>query len=86
MKIDSFGTVLFIQRRMGRNSMPFYLYKFRTMAMDPQKQGISVDTIVKGPESTRIGGLLRKTKLADLSQLFNVLKGDMSIASHRTGG
>jgi len=81
VKIDSSGTVFFMQRRMGMNSRHFNLYKFRTMAMDPLAQGMSIDAIGKGPESTRIGGLLRKTKLAELPQLFNILKGDMSITS-----
>ena len=85
VKIDSFGTVFFIQSRMGKNFRPFNLYKFRTMAMDSQKQGLSVTT-GGDPGITKIGNFLRKTKLDDLPLLFNVLKGDMSIASHRTGG
>lgn len=82
VKIDSSGTVFFIQRRMGRNFRPFNLYKFRTMAMDSQKQGLSFTTGVD-PGITKIGNFLRKTKLDDLPLLFNVLKGDMSIVGPR---
>lgn len=79
VKIDSSGTVFFIQRRMGRNSRTFDLYKFRTMAMEAQKQGTTSD----GPGVTKIGKFLRKSKLDELPHLFNVLKGDMSIVGPR---
>ncbi len=82
VKIDSSGTVLFIQSRVGRNLRPFNLYKFRTMVMNAHKQGLSF-TASGDPRITKIGKVLRKTKLDELPQLFNVLKGDMSIVGPR---
>jgi lipopolysaccharide/colanic/teichoic acid biosynthesis glycosyltransferase len=76
------GPVLFSQERMGRDFKRFKLYKFRTMVMNAQTIG---PQITKGtdPRITKIGIFLRKTKLDELPQLFNVLKGDMSIVGPR---
>ncbi len=82
VKIDSSGTVFFIQGRIGRNLRPFNLYKFRTMVMKAHTQGLSF-TASGDPRVTKIGKFLRKTKLDELPQLFNVLKGDMSIVGPR---
>ena len=79
VKIDSLVLFLLCKGEWVEIPGPFNLCKFRTMAMDPQKQGMPIVNIGKDPEYTRIGGFLRKTKLADLLQLFNALKGDMSI-------
>jgi len=80
--IDDRGPAFFKQKRIGLNMQPFTLYKFRSMTVNKSSSGGSFDP---GNQSrvTRIGKLLRKTKLDELPQLFNVLKGDMSIVGPR---
>lgn len=82
IKIGSTGPVLFKQTRIGRNELPFEIYKFRTMVVDAEKLGTQI-TIGKDPRITKIGHFLRKTKLDELPQLFNVLKGEMSFVGPR---
>ena len=82
IKIDSPGPVFFIQKRMGRDFKPFNLIKFRSMTVVQHAQKSQFNP---GDESrvTRIGRLLRKTKADELPELFNVLRGDMSIVGPR---
>jgi FlaA1/EpsC-like NDP-sugar epimerase/lipopolysaccharide/colanic/teichoic acid biosynthesis glycosyltransferase len=82
VKLGSPGPVFFVQRRMGRNFRPFNLYKFRSMVDDAPRSGISI-TVAEDPRITGIGRLLRKTKIDELPQLWNVLKGDMSLVGPR---
>jgi len=80
--IDNKGPVLFFQRRMGRNFKPFTLYKFRTMVENAAQEGLLI-TVGGDPRITRIGKYLRRTKLDELPQLINVIKGDMSLVGPR---
>lgn len=80
--IDSPGPVLFRQCRVGKNGVEFFMYKFRTMRTDAEKNGY----LTVGSEDCRItrsGAFLRRYKLDELPQLLNVLKGDMSIVGPR---
>lgn len=80
--IDDRGPVFFRQKRIGLNLQPFTLYKFRSMTVNKSSSNGGFDA---GNQSrvTRIGRVLRKTKLDELPQLMNVLKGDMSLVGPR---
>lgn len=83
IKIDSRGPVFFKQKRIGINKTNFEILKFRTMRIDTPKD---VPThLLDNPEQwiTRTGKILRKTSLDELPQIFNILKGDMSIIGPR---
>jgi len=82
IKIDTDGPVFFIQKRVGRNFKVFNIYKFRTMIMETSYQGLPI-TVGNDSRITKIGEFLRKTKIDELPQLFNVLKGDMSFVGPR---
>jgi lipopolysaccharide/colanic/teichoic acid biosynthesis glycosyltransferase len=82
IKVDSPGPVFFKQRRVGKGFCPFVIYKFRTMVQDAAQIGSSI-TVGADPRITRIGTFLRKTKIDELPQLINVLKGEMSFVGPR---
>jgi len=77
--LDS-GSPIFIQERVGRNKKPFKLIKFRTMSVDTKSVA---SHLASSASITNLGAFLRKTKLDELPQLINVLKGDMSLVGPR---
>ncbi|MBL8842585.1 MAG: polysaccharide biosynthesis protein [Planctomycetes bacterium] len=82
VKLCSRGPALFAQQRVGRGGAPFRLWKLRTMVVDAERIGPRV-TGRDDPRITRVGRFLRKTKLDELPQLWNVLVGDMSLVGPR---
>ncbi len=82
IKWDSRGPVFFRQERMGRRFRPFSIYKFRTMVQDALPKGAPI-TADGDPRITCVGRLLRKSKIDELPQLINVLKGEMSFVGPR---
>jgi exopolysaccharide biosynthesis polyprenyl glycosylphosphotransferase len=92
IKLDSRGPVFFRQRRIGRGGCEFDMLKFRSMVPDadeikddlrPQNEAEGLFKISDDPRITRVGRFLRKSSLDELPQLFNVLKGDMSLVGPR---
>ncbi len=79
---DSRGTIFYKQTRVGRNNIDFKLIKFRTMKPDSDKKGL-LTVGNRDSRITRIGYYLRKYKIDELPQLFNVLKGEMSLVGPR---
>jgi exopolysaccharide biosynthesis polyprenyl glycosylphosphotransferase len=81
-KLTSKGPAFYRQERIGRNEKPFYLYKFRSMYVDAEKHGpqLSKDN---DPRITKWGSVIRKTRLDELPQFWNVLKGEMSVVGPR---
>lgn len=82
IRISSRSPFLFVQTRAGQGGRPFQLYKYRTMRMDVDPFGPSPRG-KEDPRLTRIGRWLRETSLDELPQLFNILKGDMSLVGPR---
>lgn len=82
IKLDSSGPVFFRQWRVGRKFRRFGIYKFRTMIDDAFDRGLPI-TVGQDSRITRVGKILRKTKIDELPQLLNVLKGDMSLVGPR---
>jgi lipopolysaccharide/colanic/teichoic acid biosynthesis glycosyltransferase len=82
IKLDSPGCVLFKQERIGKSGRPFLIYKFRTMVQDAARKGGPI-TFGADPRITRVGRWLRRTKIDELPQFINVLRGDMSFVGPR---
>lgn len=82
IKFDSKGPAIFKQTRIGKNGKEFKIYKFRTMVVNAEKLGKQI-TVGNDQRITRSGKFLRKSKLDELPQLWNVLIGDMSFVGPR---
>ena len=80
--LDSGRPILFAQMRVGRGTQPFRLFKFRSMVVDAAQRG-SHSTAQNDPRITRVGRFLRRSSVDELPQLFNVLRGDMSLVGPR---
>ncbi len=82
VKLSSPGPIIFKQERIGRHNKPFFIYKFRSMVADAEAGGPKLAHI-GDPRITRIGRFMRKTRLDEIPQFFNVIKGDMSLVGPR---
>jgi len=82
VKAEDGGPVLFKQERVGYRGRRFRIWKFRTMVPDAERRGLPL-TVGRDPRVTRIGAWMRRQKLDELPQLFNVLVGDMSLVGPR---
>jgi exopolysaccharide biosynthesis polyprenyl glycosylphosphotransferase len=93
IKLTSRGPILFLQERIGRNKRRFFIYKFRTMVPNAEKMLPALEALNEAlgpvfkirndPRMTPIGRLLRRASIDELPQLFNVLRGDMSLVGPR---
>jgi len=83
IKLTSEGPVIFTQVRIGKNNKPFKMYKFRSMVLQTDEEEEKAWTTKYDPRVTRIGRFIRRTSLDELPQLFNILKGDMSLVGPR---
>ncbi len=83
VRLDSKGTIFYSQERIGLYGMPFCIYKFRTMVENAEADGVPQVTHDNDPRITRVGHWLRKYRLDELPQLWNILRGDMSIVGPR---
>ena len=82
IRLDSRGPVFYRSERVGKNGRPLLMYKFRTMVLEADRIGPAV-TYRDDPRVTKAGKFLRRTKLDELPQLINVLKGEMSLVGPR---
>jgi lipopolysaccharide/colanic/teichoic acid biosynthesis glycosyltransferase len=91
IRLDSSGSIFFMQKRCGKNGREFYMYKFRTMIKDAASFKENLKNEVEGPvfkvkndpRITKVGRILRTWSLDELPQLLNVLKGEMSLVGPR---
>lgn len=83
VKRSSPGPILFRQERIGLHNKPFTMYKFRSMGVQPKSKEEKCWTTSNDPRVTPVGKVIRKTSIDELPQLFNVLKGDMSLIGPR---
>ncbi len=82
IRLESKGPVIYKQVRLGKNEKPFTLYKFRSMHVDAEKNGMCW-AVVNDPRVTKVGNFIRKVRLDELPQLVNIFFGKMSIVGPR---
>ena len=83
IKRDSKGPILFCQKRRTKDGQIFRIFKFRTMVVNAEGMGAGLFNYENDPRVTKIGRFLRSTSIDELPQLFNILKGDMSVVGPR---
>lgn len=83
VKISSPGEVIFKQQRIGLHGKVFFMFKFRSMVENAEKKGPGMFVEKNDPRITTVGMILRKTSIDELAQLFNVLRGEMSLVGPR---
>jgi sugar transferase (PEP-CTERM system associated) len=83
IKLDSPGPIIYKQLRVGEREVEYFVYKFRTMRQDAESQTGAVWAQKDDPRVTKVGQFLRKSRIDEIPQLFNVLKGDMSFVGPR---
>lgn len=83
IKLESKGPVFFKQKRLGLNGDTFLIYKFRSMVVDAEKIGTGVYSFKGDTRVTKVGAFIRKTSIDELPQLFNIIKGEMSVIGPR---
>ena len=81
--IDSRGSIFYKQERVGYRGKNFNMFKFRSMTMDAEHAGSAVWATTSDPRVTRVGRLLRATHMDELPQIFNILRGEMSLIGPR---
>ena len=83
LRVTGEGYIFYYQKRIGYLNKPFNIIKFATMLKNSPNIGTGLITLRKDPRVTPMGGFLRRSKLNELPQIFNVLKGDMSFVGPR---
>ena len=83
IKLTSPGPLIYRQERVGLHNQTFWMYKFRSMEIQPEAEEKKAWTVKNDPRVTAIGRFMRRTSLDELPQLFNILKGDMSLVGPR---
>ena len=83
IKLDSKGPVIFKQERLGKDGVPFKIWKFRSMCVGAEKQGTGVYSYKGDARITRVGKIIRATSIDEFPQLVNILKGNMALIGPR---
>lgn len=83
LKLTGEGEIFYLQERIGLNNKPFFIYKFATMLKDSANLGNQSLTVRNDPRITKVGKVLRITKINELPQILNVIKGDMALVGPR---
>ena len=83
IRLETPGPVFFRQERIGKDGRPFVAYKFRSMVDNATSMGLGLNVASDDSRITRVGKFLRNTSLDELPQIFNVLKGEMSLVGPR---
>ena len=83
LRFTAEGEIFYLQERYGLNNTKFNIYKFATMLKDSMNMGSGSITLRNDPRVTKIGSFLRKSKINELPQILNILKGDISLVGPR---
>ena len=83
IKLDSKGPIIFKQERLGKNGVPFKIWKFRSMCVGAEKHGSGVYSYKGDARVTKVGRIIRATSIDEIPQLVNILKGDMALIGPR---